>query len=243
MINKKLSIVLVSIAFVLLLCGCGKVEDHADTPYDEEKIMELQKGSQSEASDEQPLPEIQLETAETDTQTDNLTEDISEKDVGEDVSSKTEQKNEETEAEMNLAPDEKKEEPPQRNVCTLSVKCDTILSNMEKLPKEKVPLVPKNGIIYSEREIAFQPGESVFDVLLREMKNNKIHMEFNETPAYKSAYVEGINNLYEFDCGDLSGWIYCVNGKTGNVGCSQYIVQPGDVIEWVYTCDMGRDIG
>lgn len=37
-------------------------------------------------------------------------------------------------------------------------------------------------------------------------------MESNWTPAYNSAYIEGIGNLYEFDCGNLSGWMYSVNG-------------------------------
>ena len=40
------------------------------------------------------------------------------------------------------------------------------------------------------------------------MKKNKIHMEFENTPLYNSAYVEDIANLYEFDCGELSGWMY-----------------------------------
>ena len=62
------------------------------------------------------------------------------------------------------------------------------------------------------------------------------------TPAYNSAYIEGINNIYEFDGGELSGWTYLVNGKVPGVGCSEYKVKNGDVIEWLYTCDMGRDL-
>ena len=60
---------------------------------------------------------------------------------------------------------------------------------------------------------------------------------------YNSAYIEGINNLYEFDCGELSGWMYSVNDWYPNYGCSCYTVQPGDVICWVYTCDLGQDVG
>ena len=59
---------------------------------------------------------------------------------------------------------------------------------------------------------------------------------------YNSNYIQGINNLYEFDCGDLSGWQYIVNGWSPNYGCSRYIVKEGDAIEWRYTCDMGRDL-
>lgn len=127
--------------------------------------------------------------------------------------------------------------------CYLSVSCSTILNNMENLTEGKESLVPKDGVIYSEREVTFYEGESVFDVLQREMKNNRIHMESSFTPKYNSAYVEGINNLYEFDCGRWSGWMYEVNGWYPNYGCSRYIVQPDDVIKWNYTCDLGRDLG
>lgn len=63
------------------------------------------------------------------------------------------------------------------------------------------------------------------------------------TPIYNSAYIEGIGNLYEFDCGELSGWMYKVNGWFPNYGCSRYRLKSGDRVEWVYTCDLGRDVG
>lgn len=127
--------------------------------------------------------------------------------------------------------------------CTLSVSCATILDNMKDLDKEKIELVPEDGVIFKATEVTFYEGESVFNVLQREMKKNKIHMEFVNTPLYNSAYIEGINNLYEFDCGELSGWMYKVNGWFPNYGCSRYQLKEGDVIEWVYTCDLGRDVG
>ena len=127
--------------------------------------------------------------------------------------------------------------------CTLSVSCKTILDNKDKLNPDKEDIVPEDGVIFPETEVIFYEGESVFNVLLREMKKNKIHMEFVMTPIYNSNYIEGIANLYEFDCGELSGWIYKVNGWVPNYGCSRYILKDGDVIEWVYTCDLGRDVG
>jgi hypothetical protein len=126
---------------------------------------------------------------------------------------------------------------------TLSVSCLTILNNMKLLDPEKVELVPKDGIIFKSQQVTFYEGESVFNVLQREMKKNKIHMEFVNTPIYNSAYIEGIHNLYEFDCGELSGWMYKVNGWFPNYGASRYQLKQGDVIEWVYTCDLGRDVG
>ena len=127
--------------------------------------------------------------------------------------------------------------------CTLFISCATVLDNMELLDSEKHELIPSDGVILSEREVRFYEGESVFDVLVRELKNNKIHLEFESTPIYDSAYIEGIGNLYEFDCGELSGWMYSVNGSFPGVGCSRCKLNDKDRVEWVYTCDLGADWG
>ena len=127
--------------------------------------------------------------------------------------------------------------------CTISISCATILDNMDKCDKNKRELVPEDGWILEPIEVVFFDGESVFQVLKRTCKQQGIHMEFSNTPIYNSAYIEGINNLYEFDVGELSGWMYSVNGWFPNYGCSRYALKDGDVVEWVYTCDLGKDVG
>lgn len=127
--------------------------------------------------------------------------------------------------------------------CTISISCETILDNMDKCAESKKALVPEDGIILPATEVTFSDGESVYDVLQRVCKANKIHMESSFTPVYNSAYIEGIHNLYEFDVGKLSGWMYAVNGWYPNYGCSRYQVKDGDVVEWRYTCDLGYDLG
>lgn len=126
--------------------------------------------------------------------------------------------------------------------CTLTIRCDTILENIDFLDEAKRSLVPPDGIILTKKTVTFYEGESVFNVLLRETRSNNIHMEYVDTPIYNSAYVEGIHNLYEFDCGELSGWMYSVNGWFPNYGCSRYALKEGDCIEWVYTCNLGKDV-
>lgn len=126
---------------------------------------------------------------------------------------------------------------------TLSVTAAAILNNLDHFNEDKLELVPEDGVIYSAQKVTFKEGESVFDVLLREMKRSKIHLEFDMSPIYNSNYIEGIHNIYEFDCGELSGWMYKVNGEFPNYGSSRYELKNGDRIEWVYTCDLGRDIG
>lgn len=127
--------------------------------------------------------------------------------------------------------------------CTVSISCAVLLDHMDALTKEKQTLVPEDGWLLKPVEVSFAKGENVFDVLQRATREHKIHMEYSQTPMYNSAYIEGIGNLYEFDGGNLSGWMYSVNDWFPNYGCSQYTLADGDVVRWVYTLDLGADAG
>ena len=126
-------------------------------------------------------------------------------------------------------------------LCLLVYFCyvDRVVGNSNIL----LSVLPSDGIILKKTSVSFNDGETVFDILCRETRNRQIHMESSYTPVFNSAYIEGINNLYEFDCGEGSGWVYSVNGVYPNYGCSNYKVQPGDSIEWHYTCNYGKDVG
>lgn len=126
--------------------------------------------------------------------------------------------------------------------CSLLISCDRLKDNLMLLPPEKRSIVPDDGIIFYSDKVVFYEGESVFNVLTREMKKNKIHLEFVQTPVYDSVYIEGIANLYQFDAGELSGWVYRVNGKIPSSGCSLHILENGDRVEFLYTCDLGADV-
>ncbi len=126
--------------------------------------------------------------------------------------------------------------------CTISIDCKTILYNMEKLDSAKKNYVPADGVILKATTVTFKKGDSVFDILQKVTKDNGIQMEFAGRSSYGGSYVEGIANLYEFDCGNESGWQYCVNDWYPNYSCSNYIVSSGDVIKWRYTCEVGKDL-
>lgn len=136
-------------------------------------------------------------------------------------------------------------EPPagKELTCTISISCSTILSNMDKCEESKKEWVPDNGVILSATTVTFTEGESVYDVLQRVCRDSGIQMDASWSGKYGSAYVEGIANLYEFDVGSGSGWMYKVNGWFPNYGCSGYTLSQGDVICWVYTCNLGDDVG
>lgn len=130
------------------------------------------------------------------------------------------------------------------SICTITIRCDTVLDNQNLLEEAKIPYVPADGVILPEITVEFTPGENVFDVLQRVCEAADIPLEYSWTPLYDSYYLEGICHLYEFDCGPESGWMYQVSGKFPNYGCSSYEVQPGDRIEWLYSCiGLGADLG
>lgn len=136
---------------------------------------------------------------------------------------------------------ESNQEPVSKYV-TISITCHTILNNLDKVSDNKKGIIPSNGVILSQKQVEINDGDTVFDVLLRETRKQRIHMDFVESPVYGSAYIKGINNIYEFDAGELSGWMYSVNGFFPNYGCSIYNLNDGDVIQWMYTCDLGKDL-
>ena len=145
-------------------------------------------------------------------------------------------------------PKQSNEQSPKKRSVTIAIRVDTLLKNWDLLDPslQSEKYVPKNGVILKTTTYELlSDKETVWDVLQRATKEHKIQMEYqgaNEN-IYNSVYVEGINHLYEFSAGPLSGWMYKVNGVYPNYGCSQYTLKDGDVIEWQYTVDLGRDLG
>lgn len=127
--------------------------------------------------------------------------------------------------------------------CTLEVRCDTLLGKLDQMTPEKAALVPENGVLLETVELEFNGGESVFDVFRKVLREEKIHFEYVDASAYDSVYIEGIGNIYEFDCGPQSGWMFSVNDVYPGLGCSAYTLADGDVIVFHYTCDLGADLG
>ena len=137
-----------------------------------------------------------------------------------------------------------RKEPGVVGYVNIEIRCDTILGNMGDLTPGKAEFVPSNGVILPMVKVPFYENETVFEVLNRICKKTGIQIEYSWTPLYGSYYIEGINHLYEFDCGEQSGWMYKVNEWFPNYGCSSYYVDDGDVIVWCYTCKgLGTDVG
>ena len=129
--------------------------------------------------------------------------------------------------------------------CTISITCASILDekHIDWFDKQKIELLPEDGWILPETEVTFSGGDSAFDVLLQTCIDKDIHIDYVDTPLYNSAYIRGIGNIYQFDCGASSGWMYSVNDWFPIYGMSRYAVKDGDVISIIYTCEMGEDVG
>lgn len=97
----------------------------------------------------------------------------------------------------------------------------------------EVPLAPT--------EMDIQDGDSVLSALIAITKSKKIQMDYRGGQG-ATAYVEGIDNVYEFDRGQGSGWMYRVNGIFPDRGAGVVPLQDGDRVEWLYTTNLGVDL-
>lgn len=126
---------------------------------------------------------------------------------------------------------------------TLTVVCKAVLERPEKLAAGKEEIIPQDGVMLAEKSASFFKGETALQFTARVLREEGIPMEFTRTAVIGAVYVEGIGNLYEFDCGEGSGWLYSVNGAFPPYAASSYGLRDGDKVAWVYTLDRGADAG
>ena len=113
---------------------------------------------------------------------------------------------------------------------TMTIECRVLIG-------EKSDYVPSDGYILKSEEFKIEEGDTALGVL-REA-SSKYNFQLGVKNGY---YVLGINNLYEKEFGDLSGWMYYINGVSASVGANEYVLKDGDVIEWRYTRNIGKDL-
>ena len=114
---------------------------------------------------------------------------------------------------------------------TLTIRCDKAAG--------RAAHIPENGVLLAETGFPIAQGDTVYTLLTDAARAHGIHME--ASGAKGLMYIHGIGNIYEFDFGELSGWLYTVNGETFSVGVDQYVLKPGDRVEFHYTLELGRD--
>lgn len=118
----------------------------------------------------------------------------------------------------------------------MQIRCDTVAGAKADIPED--------GVILARCAMNVPQGTSVFEVLKEACRLYDIQLEYEGgSVAGSFAYVEGINYLYEYDFGDLSGWMYQVDGEFPSVGSGEYRLEDKQEILWVYTQELGKDVG
>ena len=116
---------------------------------------------------------------------------------------------------------------------TLSIDCKTILNNLSELPEQYHAFVPNNGAILTEKKVSINEGDTVFDVLVKVTKMQKIQV------SSIGGYIQSINNLPEKLFNGSGGWMYEVNGVYGDKGSKEYVLKNNDKVKWRYSCYNG----
>lgn len=94
------------------------------------------------------------------------------------------------------------------------------------------------GLLLDAKEVSWQKGDTPVSVLQRAFPGNIVIQG-----SGSSAYVVSIGGMSERDYGAGSGWLYQVNGKFYSKGAGTYALQAGDEVVWLYTTNLGEDVG
>jgi hypothetical protein len=115
---------------------------------------------------------------------------------------------------------------------TLEIRCDTLPAG--------TPGVPADGALLPCTAFPLYPGDTVYDILTRAARQYRIPLDARGGQGM--VYLAGIHYLYEQAHGELSGWMYFVNGQSASQSCDRLPLSDGDSILWAYTCEMGADL-
>ncbi len=94
------------------------------------------------------------------------------------------------------------------------------------------------GVILSKTQAEINEGETVLDFTKRVLDAKDIDYNIKS-----GGYVAGFAGQEEFDKGPKSGWMFTLNEGFPGVGAGSTRIKDGDYIKWLYTTDLGKDIG
>lgn len=122
--------------------------------------------------------------------------------------------------------------------CTIEIRCDNATARKDSITNQGIrDSIPDDGTILEVTTYTGKEGFTVYDVLaaVTAAHNPVIPIVANADRSY----VSSINNLSEKNVGPTSGWTYRVNGVLPMMAANQYKVKDGDVIKWIYLCQLG----
>lgn len=92
---------------------------------------------------------------------------------------------------------------------------------------QKVDATVAGGDV-SEVEVAVPEGATVYDALVLS------GVDYNDEDSDYGIYVTAIGGIGENANGTNGGWVYTVNDEEVTVGCTEYVLEAGDVVQWSY---------
>ena len=125
---------------------------------------------------------------------------------------------------------------PAALTCTITIRCDSLRKHWDSLSDKVKAKMPENGLFLKKTTVNITASDTVYSILQKVCKAKNIALDAEYSTMFSTEYIRGIGYLYEKEAGDMSGWLYRVNGKLPNYGASNYSVKAGDHIEWLYTC-------
>ena len=127
------------------------------------------------------------------------------------------------------------------NTCTIQINC-SLLIGKDLSGTGLEALVPADGIILKTTKVTLNPGDTVYDVILRVTKDKKIHMASQGSQSTGNLYIAAISNIYEKAYNSKSGWVFLINGTQPGVGCGVKELKAGDELVWAYSLNLGNDL-
>lgn len=120
--------------------------------------------------------------------------------------------------------------------CRVAIRCESLLDHMSEVDPSIKKYIPSDGKLLPVTTLKAKQGDTAYTILQKVCKAKNIALDAEYSSTFSTEYVRGIGHLYEKQAGDMSGWLYLVNGKLLNRGASSYQLKEGDLVEWVYTC-------
>ncbi|MDE7195344.1 MAG: DUF4430 domain-containing protein [Oscillospiraceae bacterium] len=118
---------------------------------------------------------------------------------------------------------------------TVGADCLAALAVMDRIDEgvNPVSVIPEDGVVIAECTVSAEEGASAFDALVAAAREQRVAVDY--VGSFYGVYVRGIGHIYEFGFGDMSGWLYTVNGESPDVSSGEYILSEGDRVEFTYT--------
>lgn len=115
----------------------------------------------------------------------------------------------------------------------VTIECLSAVGCYGELSEAKRRVMPSDGIFVSDYEIMLEEDATCYEALLQVCDEFGLHIDHISLPG--TEYIKGLGNLYEFDLGAESGWLYSVNGEKPGTGANNVKLKNGDSMRWFYS--------